>query len=595
MCGIVFSARWTVAGEANNDQEPSYKKAYEELYEQLETANAARGPDAQRRHELSIDGAILRFFASELRLRGDAPVVQPHVHAERGDVLCWNGEIFEGLDVGLHENDGVRLFAAITALDDPLRLPELLGTFEGPYALVYYHHASRKLFFARDPLGRRSLLMHSPSPENPYFILASVTVGKHSGYELSELSTECIHVLDLKDTVDAAGAFQSSLTTLPRVAQFARVSSVNHMLPSSDPESPRVQSLDVIPSFLSATVDNFIAHLDRSVSLRIRNIPQRSTASVETASRHPARLAVLFSGGIDSTMIAFLAHRHVPLDEPIDLLNVAFENPRKIRIQVEGNVGGLSKKERKLKARLAAFEDTIEGGNYDHDYLVPDRVTGLKEVEELRRICPGRQWNFVEIDVPYAESQEARPTVEAIMWPRHTVMDLSLAIALYFASRAIGQVRSDPNAQPEPYTSPARVLLNGLGSDELLGGYGRHRTAYGYGGWQAVIDELQLEIDRIPTRNLGRDDRVISAHGKETRHPFLSLNVVNFVAELPVQYKTDPRLEAGSGDKTLLRLAARKLGLVEASVRKKRAMQFGSHSARMEAGVERGSGPQALS
>lgn len=28
-------------------------------------------------------------------------------------------------------------------------------------------------------------------------------------------------------------------------------------------------------------------------------------------------------------------------------------------------------------------------------YSVPDRNTGLMEVEELRRICPGRIWNFV--------------------------------------------------------------------------------------------------------------------------------------------------------------------------------------------------------
>ena len=34
----------------------------------------------------------------------------------------------------------------------------------------------------------------------------------------------------------------------------------------------------------------------------------------------------------------------------------------------------------------------------------------------------------------------------------------------------------------------------------------------------------------------------------------------------------------------LLRFAARKMGLVEASGRKKRAMQFGSHSARMGPG-----------
>ena len=82
---------------------------------------------------------------------------------------------------------------------------------------------------------------------------------------------------------------------------------------------------------------------------------------------------------------------------------------------------------------------------------------------------------------------------------------------------------------------------------------------------------------------MGRDDRVISSHGKETRHPFLSLDLVNFLAQLPVHHKMDPRLEVGVGDKTLLRLAAHKLGLVEASTRKKRAMQFGSHSARMDA------------
>ena len=55
---------------------------------------------------------------------------------------------------------------------------------------------------------------------------------------------------------------------------------------------------------------------------------------------------------------------------------------------------------------------------------------------------------------------------------------------------------------------------------------------------------------------MGRDDRVISSHGKEARHPFLSLDVVNFLASLPVHHKMDPRLVLGVGDKLLLRLAA---------------------------------------
>ena len=101
---------------------------------------------------------------------------------------------------------------------------------------------------------------------------------------------------------------------------------------------------------------------------------------------------------------------------------------------------------------------------------------------------------------------------------------------------------------------------------------------------QLTLAQLQGQLDRIPIRNLGRDDRIISAHGKEVRHPFLSLSVVNFVAQLPVHVKLDPRHESGLGDKMLLRLAANKLGLVEASRLKKRAMQFGSRSARMTPG-----------
>lgn len=71
------------------------------------------GPDAQQTYTTSLkadsnndstgsEGALvsmtesdrrmdLKFFASELRLRGDRPVVQPH--EKDGDVLCWNGEV----------------------------------------------------------------------------------------------------------------------------------------------------------------------------------------------------------------------------------------------------------------------------------------------------------------------------------------------------------------------------------------------------------------------------------------------------------------------------------------------------------------------
>ncbi|KAK0208534.1 asparagine synthase-domain-containing protein [Desarmillaria ectypa] len=548
MCGIFVCVRRLQVNPQSIDATDSY---LEKLCIGLRHANAARGPDAQRSHKVSFkdrtsDASMLHleFFASELCLRGSHPVVQPHIR--NGDILCWNGEIFEGLDMAPAENDGVKLFESSKGLKTPVQIRDLFSSIEGPY------EESGSLIFGRDPLGRRSLLIHKPSPSHPYLMLTSVTSGADAGCSFEELSTDHIYYLNLENLAQLEDAQP------PRV---------NPSVPSDT--WPRLVSLDEIPDYLLASVDALISHLDRSVFLRVRNIPHSSTPT-------QSRVAVLFSGGIDSTVIAYLAHKHIPLEESIDLLNVAFENPRKIRMEMEGNVGGISRRHKKKDKKSS------EGDSVRVSYMVPDRKTGLQEVEELRRLCPGRTWNFVEVNVPYHESQGARSTVEALMLPSRTVMDLSLALALYFASRGVGHVRAYPGAEYVAYTSPARVLLNGLGSDELLGGYGRHRSAFNSGSWQAVISELQLEIQRIPVRNLGRDDRICSSHGKETRHPFLSLGVVSFLANLPVQHKMDPRLEVGLGDKMLLRLAARKMGLTEASGRKKRAMQFGSHSARME-------------
>lgn len=200
---------------------------------------------------------------------------------------------------------------------------------------------------------------------------------------------------------------------------------MNRTIPD-DPE--RIESLDRIPQHLSSAVDDLISHLDRSVMLRVRNIPRREYVSRRSlnsrsftlrdrrTSSGQARVAVFFSGGIDSTVVAYLAdrfvevfprhvsilskgNRHVDPDEPIDLLNVAFENPRKITVKVEGNVHGLPKREKKQKLR-----DPLDYTTVKVTYDVPDRLTGLQEVEELRRLCPKRKWNFLEINVPYEGS-----------------------------------------------------------------------------------------------------------------------------------------------------------------------------------------------
>ena len=98
------------------------------------------------------------------------------------------------------------------------------------------------------------------------------------------------------------------------------------------------------------------------------------------------------------------------------------------------------------------------------------------------------------------------------------------------------------------------------------------------------MDELQLDLHRLPTRNLGRDDRVISTHAREARYPFLDRTVLDYLTSTPTTTKINTDLlKAGQrGDKFLLRKLAQSLGLVQASRLQKRAMQFGTRAAKID-------------
>ena len=133
------------------------------------------------------------------------------------------------------------------------------------------------------------------------------------------------------------------------------------------------------------------------------------------------------------------------------------------------------------------------------------------------------------------------------------------------------------------YSSPSKVLLSGLGADEQLGGYSRHFKGFTDNSWNGLVKELQQDLDRISYRNLGRDDRIVSDHGKEIRFPFLDEDLINYLANLPINFKVDPRFQKGVGDKLILRwVLFSELGFLSACKNPKRAIQFGSRTAKME-------------
>jgi asparagine synthetase B (glutamine-hydrolysing) len=110
----------------------------------------------------------------------------------------------------------------------------------------------------------------------------------------------------------------------------------------------------------------------------------------------------------------------------------------------------------------------------------------------------------------------------------------------------------------------------------------------------SYLQQLDHDLKRLPYRNLGRDDRIMANFGREVRYPFLDEGVIRFLSSLRADQKLSPglTLEAPTGeaavlgDKRLLRRLAMMIGLERAAKEKKRAVQFGSRSAKMEEGVK---------
>ena len=130
------------------------------------------------------------------------------------------------------------------------------------------------------------------------------------------------------------------------------------------------------------------------------------------------------------------------------------------------------------------------------------------------------------------------------------------------------------DCQPS-YCTPARVLLSGLGADELFGGYVRHATAYSRQGYPGLVDELKLDVSRLGKRNLGRDDRVMAHWSKEVRFPYLDEELVKWAIERPAWEKCDFANQEGPTEpgKRVLRLVALEMGMPSVAGEKKRAVR----------------------
>ena len=98
-------------------------------------------------------------------------------------------------------------------------------------------------------------------------------------------------------------------------------------------------------------------------------------------------------------------------------------------------------------------------------------------------------------------------------------------------TEAVSRVDPGEYRGKEWVRSKSKVVLSGLGADEVFCGYARYKTAFERGGIKEMDAEMSLDLDRLWHRNMGRDDRAISDNGKEARFPFLDVNLMRYLGQ----------------------------------------------------------------
>lgn len=542
MCGILFHHNSSTLFDETKSIDDIDETT---LFGSLIPIIRERGGDFEKYHVFNHAGNTadnhIEIYSSVLSLR-QPYVIQPIVDSRF--IIQFNGELYNE-EIKENMNDVEFLHhRLITSCDNDVI--KCINGLEGEFAYTIVDKLESKVYFGKDIMGRKALCYSYN--EDELYISSCPPKDKQIRQNFIECRNACVFVYDI---------------------QKKNIDSINFEECSELPDMYKVLNNPATDDFKESEMTTALHRkITQAVEKRISTIFPLDYNLQEDKSK----FSILFSGGIDCTIIAGICGETCERGTVIDLLNVSFSNPR---------------------AKL----------NYDE---TPDRKLGIKNCDELNKkynSTTGVLFRLVKVDVSYEEYTDAKNRVMDLIYPNDTEMDLSIAIAFYFATSGNGSNNISSNC---------KVLLSGLGADEIFGGYTRHERIFtGISNQKRRVlknkprvddnvydlkelnvelrDELQCDLDRLWERNLCRDDKVICCWEKEARYPFLDESLIRWSTSegnVPIDFKLYYNETTGEiVRKRALRCVAKNaMGLEFVSEEPKRAVQFGAKSAKMEIG-----------
>ena len=246
-------------------------------------------------------------------------------------------------------------------------------------------------------------------------------------------------------------------------------------------------------------------------------------SAVEKRVNNISNIGLIFSGGVDSTILAVLLkqiaekrkndNNSIPLN--IKLYSVGVENSQDIKFSME------IAEELDLPLKTIIIdEDTVK--------------------------------------------ESIKPVLTAI--EDDNVMKLGVGMTIYLAAKAMNE-------------DNIKVALSGQGADELFGGYNRYLKHFEenslFDAYFALDEEIYHDIANMYHVNLERDDAVSMANGVELRVPFLDKDIIDLSLDIPGIYKIKDNEDILR--KHILRDVAKSIGVPDyIADRPKKAAQYGS-------------------